>query len=543
MSIDMLPDVALLEIFDFYLGDEDLNPYLEQFVKRELTAWHSLVHVCRKWRNVVFGSPLRLNLRLYCEPRRTPVRERMAVWPSFPIVVSNNCDKIRDNEKWVDNIVAAFEHSNRICRLNLDNIRSWQLENALAAMQQPFPALTHLSLRLKDDETAPILPDPLMGGSAPQLQSLVLSSILFPGLPNLLLSATQLVRLHLWVIPHSGYISPEKMVACLSVLTRLEDLSISFESPQSRPDRNSQRVPPPTRSLLPALNQLGFEGASEYLEDLLARIDAPLLYFLEITFFHQLIFDTPQLTEFISRCAPKFKKPDEAHLAFYSRRPEVALHSQGPHFERLIFGVSCNQSDWQLSFMTQMCSSSFPQGLIPTVENLYIQEFYLDFDPSPPWLNDIEGSQWLEVLQPFTAVKTLYVSEKLMPRIASALQELVGERATEVLPALQTLFLRDLSLSGPVQDAIDEFVAARQLAGHPVAVSRWRWETDSESDESSNESPNKSSNESSNESDEEEVESSYEADDGYSILAIFSLIFILIFFWHHLHLRSNRHSS
>ena len=210
--------------------------------------------------------------------------------------------------------------------------------------------------------------------------------------------------------------------------------------------------------------------------------------------------------------------------------------------------------------MTQMCSSSFPQGLISTVENLNIIDFHwnLGSDPSPPWLNDIEDSQWLEVLQPFTGVKTLYVDDKLMPCIASALQELVGERATEVLPALQTLFLRDLSLSGPVQDVIDQFVAARQLAGHPVAVSRWRWETDSESDESSNEpstkssnkspnkSPNRSSNESSNEADYEgdkEEVSSYEADDGYSlaILLIFSLIFILICFCRPL--RSNRHSS
>jgi len=116
--------------------------------------------------------------------------------------------------------------------------------------------------------------------------------------------------------------------------------------------------------------------------------------------------------------------------------------------------------------MTQMCSSSFPRRLISTVENLYIKE--------PGLVPNTKGGQWLEVLQPFTAVKTLYVSKEFTPRIAPALQELVGERATEVLPALQTLFLTNLSLSGPVQDAIDQFVAARQLAGHPVAVSRWQ---------------------------------------------------------------------
>jgi hypothetical protein len=42
-----------------------------------------------------------------------------------------------------------------------------------------------------------------------------------------------------------------------------------------------------------------------------------------------------------------------------------------------------------------------------------------------------------------------------------------------VLPALQALFLEEPLPSGPVLEIIRKFVAARQLAGHPVAVSRW----------------------------------------------------------------------
>ena len=47
----------------------------------------------------------------------------------------------------------------------------------------------------------------------------------------------------------------------------------------------------------------------------MARIDAPLLANLSITFFHQLIFNTPHLTQFISR-TPKFKAHDEARVVF-----------------------------------------------------------------------------------------------------------------------------------------------------------------------------------------------------------------------------------
>ena len=476
----MLPDVALLEIFDLYLVHPD--PMNNLYWKDRLTTWHSLVHVCRKWRNIVFGSPLRLNLRLYCEPRLTPVRERMAVWPSLPIAVSDDCDQIRDNEKWVDNIVAVFEHSDRICRLNLAQIRSWQLEKVLAGMQQPFPALTRLSLssKLEGGETAPVDPDSFLGGSAPQLQTLVLVGILFPGLPKLLLSATQLVRLILGSIPHSGYISPEKMVACLSLLTKLEDLSIGFESPQSRPDRRSRHPLPLTRTVLPVLTWLSFHGVSEYLEDLVARIDAPLLHDLCITFFHQLIFDTPQLTQLIGRCAPKFKTLNIANLDFldYIGTPNITLLSHEPHFDRLYLGVSCNKSDWCLSFMTQICSSSFTQDLLSMVETLCIEESGGRWNP--PWHDDIDGGQWLEVLRPFTAVKVLYVFEEFAQGIAQALQELVGDRAMEVLPALQTLDLRNpmypLPPSRPDQDAVDQFVAARKLAGHPIVVHRFEGE-------------------------------------------------------------------
>ena len=73
VTIDMFPDVALLKIFDCYVdqarGDDGDSP--------EIEAWHTLVHVCRKWRSVVFGSPRRLNLRLLCT-KRTPVREMLA---------------------------------------------------------------------------------------------------------------------------------------------------------------------------------------------------------------------------------------------------------------------------------------------------------------------------------------------------------------------------------------------------------------------------------------------------------------------------------
>jgi hypothetical protein len=198
-----------------------------------------------------------------------------------------------------------------------------------------------------------------------------------------------------------------------------------------------------------------------------ARIDAPLLDKLDIICFHQLIIDSPQLTQFISR-SPKFKAQDEARVVFFDWDVLVTLPQTSN--EALKLRVSCRQPDWQLSSLAQVCSRSFPRPFIPAVERLFIVE---DGFPRLHWQDDIENSQWLEVLQPFTAVKDLYVSLKLTQRIAPALQELVEERATGVLPALQTLFFEEALPSGPVQEAIGQFVSARELASHPVTISRW----------------------------------------------------------------------
>ena len=439
----MLPDVALLEIFHLYVG-------------ASIRPWYTLVHVCRKWRNVVFWSPKRLNLRLYCT-ERTPVRKTIDVWPPLPILVRcfghSTQGKVRE-----DNLAALAEHNDRIQELDLSYFRVSSMNKLLAAMHQPFPALTDLKI-FYSGETVRVVPASFLGGSAPQLQTLRLYGIPFPGLPKLLLSATHLVQLELQDIPHSGYFSPEAMITALKMLTSLERLVIEFASPRSRPDQKTRRPPLPTHTLLPALKYLWFHGVSEYLDDLVARIDAPLLGKLKISFFHQLIYGTPQLTQFINR-TPTFKAYDKARVRFFNSRVSVTTIDRALELE-----ISCRQPDWQLSSLAQLCSS----GFIPTVEHLYI-------DHEPSYLlsqGDIESSQWLEVLHPLTAVKEFYISQEATPHIARTLEELVGGRVTEVLPALQTLFLEEELLSRPVYESIGKFVAARELAGHPIAVSHW----------------------------------------------------------------------
>ena len=226
--------------------DQHVNDGAQHLLERENT-WQSLVHVCRRWRSIVFGSPRHLNglnLQLVCTGR-TPARDRLDVWPALPLIIWSYGDHRTGS---VDNIIAVFECRDRVCQINLTNVSSSVLEE----MQQPFPALLFLFLQSVD---MPVVPDSFLGGSAPRLRYIELSNLPFSGLPKLLLSTTHLDILRLRYIPHSGYISPEAMVTALSVLTSLEELTLRFQSPRSCPDRASRRPPPSTRSVLPVLTR------------------------------------------------------------------------------------------------------------------------------------------------------------------------------------------------------------------------------------------------------------------------------------------------
>ncbi|KAH9961808.1 hypothetical protein BC827DRAFT_261496 [Russula dissimulans] len=407
----MLPDDVLVELFNFYQNIDYPQWYTET------GQWDALVHVCRRWRCLVFAFPRRLNLRLTYRAHR-PMSELLDVWPILPVSLRSIINEDRESDQWWDNTVAALEseHSNRICEISIYVINShW--ERFTEAMQKPFPELTHLEVSTNG---VLVLPDSFLGGSAPRLRSLWLEGIPFPSIPNLLLSASRLVELFLWNIPHSGYFSPDEMATALAVMTRLETLDLRFDSPQSRPDPESRHLPPPTRFVLPALTRLIFKGVYEYLEDLLARIDVPHLYYLRIEFFMDLDFDVPQLHRLIGH-AEEFKTFDRADVVIYDRVIQLVLHPNTVEFNdsmRLQLLIHCGRLDYQLSSLTQVCSSSCP--LISALEELKIGE---DGSlSSSHWKEDTKNAQWLELLDPFTALKRLHFTDGIAQHFSGALQ-------------------------------------------------------------------------------------------------------------------------
>ena len=459
--IDVLPDDVLLEIFDFYVN---MSP---RFLgKMAIEGWQTLVHVCRRWRSLVLGSPRRLNLRLFCT-NNTPTRDKLDIWPALPLVIQADLGLSTP----LDDILAAFGQRSRVCEVDL-SLTGWGWEDVLAAMQVPFPELTDLKVvSCYEPPLEPVIPDSFLGGSAPRLRHLEFDGVTFPGLPKLHLSAPHLVSLTISYIHHSWHIASEAMVALLSGLSSLKTLSLEFESHDSpdspdSPSRETRRPPPSKRSVIPALTSLYFIGGVEYLENLVTYIDVPRLHTLFITFFDRidLQIDTPRLTQLIN-CTPTLRVPHEAHVEFDDVFASVGCGTSKSRLNNLLINILCKEPAFQLLSIGRVCNSLHP---LSTVEDLYIEQLV--------WYDDdIENTLWLELLRPFTAVKNLYLAKEFAPGIAAALQELVGDRIIEVLSNLQNIFVEEIEVepSGPLQENIGQFVAARQLSGHPISISVW----------------------------------------------------------------------
>jgi hypothetical protein len=459
--IDMLPDEALLEIFDSY------KRITRGSIVKPVWKWQTLAHVCRRWRNIILASPRRLELRITCT-HRTPTRKYLDIWPPFPIsIIYFDLGKKMDAEG-EDNIIAAMEQRDRVFQITLFNLTNSVLKRLAILMEEPFPALRYLDLSSLD-ATAPALPR-LLGGSAPYLRSIALHGIpllAFPASSNLVLSAN-LIFLSLFRIPDTGYISPPAMVSVLRALTNLNTLSIQFLS-SSSPSRPLEMRPlSRTRAVLPALIDFKFGGASEYLEDFIARIDIPLLARLQISA-SDLLFNIPRLKEFIDR-TERFKLLDQVDVLLSPWSIRASLRSATGLPAALILESTSRVADRQVSSMGRVCKQLSP--LLSQVERLGIRHY--------PWgqlkwqdNNDADPTQWLELLIPFVFVKSLYVSEPLGPRLACSLQELNGERVTEFLPALQNLFLEGLQPSGTELEGMKAFVATRQFSDQPVVLQRW----------------------------------------------------------------------
>jgi hypothetical protein len=203
------------------------------------------------------------------------------------------------------------------------------------------------------------------------------------------------------------------------------------------------------------------------LEDLVAQIDSPVLERAHVLFFNQLIFDIPQLCQFISR-AETLMTLQRAVVVFDNRFVTITFHP--PEWtndsRNLELRISSREIDWQLSSITQICGHF--SSLVSCVEWLHVCEGYSQ-PPLEEVRDHIDSIQWIEFFQPFTGVETLHLSKKLELLVAPVLQGLAEERAA-VLPAMRNLSLEGPRPSGSMQEATTPFLDAREFSDRHVIL-------------------------------------------------------------------------
>ena len=460
---DPLPDDVFLDIFDLCLRSPVKYP------AQRMREWLVLAHVCQRWRRIIFSSPRRLDLYLACICG-TPVRQNLIYWPlALPIVIIYPGTVSRRDPTPGDenNIVAALTHAGRVHRVDI-YAKSSLFGKVATIMQKSFPVLTHLELAWDQEDFRPFpsLPQGFLGGSAPRLEYLYLSGVSFPGLP-ILLSASNLLTLRFNDIMQS--IPPETMVAGLAVLTRLRSLSIEFDRRISPPDQGRSRSNRPIPIILPALTVFHYQGYSEYLEDLLALINMPLVHAITIEYFMGEI-QVLQLSRFIGRTKNlKDAQFRRAYVAFYDDQVNVELELGVPQREPQTYIRLALQTPWldiQVPYVVDVLSQGV--AIFSNAGHLFTHASCLKCRD----IDNPDSIEWLPFLRLFSAVETLRLSGDMVPYIASALEDIPEEMVTEVMPALHLLWLdeEDRTDEDKPVGSIERFLTLRQLSGCPVTV-------------------------------------------------------------------------
>ena len=444
--INMLPDDVLLDVFDCYRKG---HKYSLNFIWK----WYSLAHVCQRWRQIIFTSPHRLNLRILCT-YGTLVRKNLCIWPTLPIAIDYGDSKgIAPNDE--DNVLAALQYPHRVCFISLYVTHS-QFRQMASVMEEPFPMLSRLTIIASSTDGLPVLPAKFLGGSAPCLQSIYLRGVPFSSLPPLLVSASNLVSLTVELLSYTGYVTPDVLVAGLATLLRLESFIIKFQSATRRP---ASALPPATRTVLPSLNYFHFKGTCTYLEDLIARIDSPPLNHIYIDYLnHHVDVRAEQLFQFIDRSVRPGTLRNHARVTFFTDHVSFDIYRHG------------NNSSWKSFPASILCDRNWRASEIVEVLNQFAATrpdmVHLKLVTRYNHSRDTSDAEWLHLLHQTSAVQTLHLSRENAERVAHILEDITAEEmVAAVLPSLELISLQDQPLS-----SIEKFAAVRRLGGRPITV-------------------------------------------------------------------------
>jgi hypothetical protein len=211
-----------------------------------------------------------------------------------------------------------------------------------------------------------------------------------------------------------------------------------------------------------------FRGVSAYVEAVVSQMTAPRLEKLGIQFFKQLTFSVPRLLQFMDLTenlagfnSVKFKfSVDKVYVEMYPNlSDEVKKHAFSIY-------VDSWHLDWQVFSMAQILNSS--SQIFSAVEHLTLE--HEEHSWSSREHNEVDRTEWRNLLRPFSKVKTLRVHDGLVKELSRCLRPGDEELPLELLPELQEL--RYSGSGDPIGDAFTSFIDARQIADRPVTLVR-----------------------------------------------------------------------
>ncbi|KAH9071149.1 hypothetical protein EDB83DRAFT_2517738 [Lactarius deliciosus] len=278
---DKLPENVLLEIFDAYRQDIELQPgYKNVWNSRD--GWFKLAHVCRSWRQVVLLSPSRLHLHLLFTPRRSSRAAVLNRLPRLPILIDFSAETRTWTNKEVNLALAAIKHRSRVHGIALRR-QYTEMDELLGALSHPFPGLESLEISPTHGNYELLLPAGFLSGSAPSLRQLSLRAGAPRRLSPLLSSATGLVELTLTLRVVLTALPGASFIANLQRMSHLRRLELNLDYYKTR---NPYPTELPGRAgdvvRLSELTHLFFRGHRVYLQALVIRLGAPLLQHLEV---------------------------------------------------------------------------------------------------------------------------------------------------------------------------------------------------------------------------------------------------------------------
>ncbi len=380
--------------------------------------------------------------------------------PPFPLIIQYKVgDHVLTGED-EEGIMLALQHRDRVCRISL-GMPAPSLQKVITAINDEFPILEFLSIAPPTKHnTHLILPSTFQ---APQLRILFLDHFASPiGSPLLTTAVGLSILTLLWIHP-STYPHPNQLLQTLSLLPHLEAFDIGFRSPISKRDLEGQLLQSPitTHVTLPNLYRFDFGGVSIYLEALLPRMTTPLLETLIVHFFNQLTFSVPRLLQFMT--TTENLSLNSVRFLFHHEAVTVFVYSSvGTGVCSFTVDVYCEHLDWQVSSVAQIFNVLNP--LFSDVVDLALD--YREHTLSLEWHNEVDRTQWRDLLREFRNVKTLRVHNGLVRDLSRCLQ-LDGEPPLELLPELTEL----VCPVGSVNDkTFSAFIDEREIAGHPVKL-------------------------------------------------------------------------